>query len=126
AAAKGVLANIVWSTFQTSYDNQVIPIRVLEANKTLMRIQGDDKLSADEKSSQIAAIRGEIAKLEEMQKKAETDEFHRRAAAFLEADKAGRQDDLKKMIAQVSAGTATTPRHDPGPRRARPAPDARR
>jgi phosphonate transport system substrate-binding protein len=108
AAAKAVLANLVWSTFQPSSDNQLIPIRVLEANKTLMRIQGDDKLSADEKSSQIAAIRGEIAKLEEMQKKAETDEFHRRAAAFLEADKAGRQDDLKKMIAEFAAGTATT------------------
>ena len=108
AAAKAILANLVWSTFQPSSDNQLIPIRVLEANKTLMRVQGDDKLSADEKSSQIAAIRSEIAKLEEMQKKAETDEFHRRAAAFLEADKAGRQDELKKMIAEFAAGTATT------------------
>jgi len=105
AAAKTVLGNLVWSTFQPSSDNQLIPIRVLEANKTLMRVQGDEKLSAEEKSSQIAAIRGEIAKLEEMQKKAETDEFHRRAAAFLEA---GRQDELKKMIAEFAARTANT------------------
>jgi len=108
AAAKAILADLVWSTFQPSSDNQLIPIRVLEANKTLMRVQGDDKLSADEKSSQVAAIRAEVAKLEEMQKKAETDEFHRRAAAFLEADKAGRQDELKKMIAEFAASTTTT------------------
>ena len=108
AAAKAILADLVWSTFQPSSDNQLIPIRVLEANKTLMRVQGDDKLSADEKSSQVGAIRAEVAKLEEMQKKAETDEFHRRAAAFLEADKAGRQDELKKMIAEFAAGAANT------------------
>src|SRR5262249_13838747 len=112
ATAKAILADLVWSTFQPSSDNQLIPIRVLEANKTLMRIQGDEKLSADEKSGQIAAMRAEVAKLEEMQKKAGTDEFHRRAAAFLEADKAGRQDELKKMIAEFAAGTATTHRHD--------------
>jgi phosphonate transport system substrate-binding protein len=107
-SAKGVLANLVWSPFQPSSDHQLIPIRVLEANKTLMRVQGDDKLSPDEKSAQIAAIRADIAKLEEMQKRAESDEFHRQAAAFLEADKAGRQDELKRMIAQFAAGTATT------------------
>src|SRR5262245_32590192 len=78
ATAKAILADLVWSTFQPSSDNQLIPIRVLEANKTLMRIQGDEKLSAEEKSSQIAAIRADIAKLEEMQKKADSDEFHSR------------------------------------------------
>src|SRR5262249_37340728 len=95
-SAKAVLANLVWSPFQPSSDHQLIPIRVLEANKTLMRVQGDDKLSPNEKSAQIAAIRADIAKLEEMQKRAESDEFHRQAAAFLEADKAGRQDELKR------------------------------
>jgi phosphonate transport system substrate-binding protein len=107
-AAKAILADLVWSTFQPSSDNQLIPIRVLEANKSLMKIQGDDKLSADEKASQIAAIRADIAKLEEMQKKAESGEFHRQAAAFLEADKAGRQDELKKMIAEFVANAAAT------------------
>ena len=34
--------------------------------------------------------------------------FQRRAAAFLEADKAGRQDELKKMIAEFAAGTSGT------------------
>src|SRR5262249_45859877 len=126
AAAKAILANLVWSTFQPSSDHQLIPIRLLEANKTLMRVQGDDKLSADEKSSQIAAIRADIAKLEEMQKKADSDEFHSRAAAFLEADKAGRQDELKKMIAEFAAGAATTHRHDRGHGSAGLTPDASR
>src|SRR6516165_2791862 len=73
--AKAVLANLVWSPFHPSSDNQLIPIRVLEANKSLMKVQGDDKLSAEEKAKEIAAIRAEIAKLEEMQRKAEVDPF---------------------------------------------------
>ncbi|HKA79252.1 MAG TPA: phosphonate ABC transporter substrate-binding protein [Xanthobacteraceae bacterium] len=106
--AKGILADLIWSPFRPSSDNQLIPIRVLEANKNLMKVQGDDKLSADEKSKQVAAIRAEIAKLEEMQKKAESDQFQKRVAAFVETDKTGNQDDLKKMIAEFAAGTATT------------------
>jgi len=106
--AKGILADLIWSPFRPSSDNQLIPIRVLEANKNLMKAQGDEKLSADEKSKQVAAIRAEIAKLEEMQKKAESDQFQKRVAAFVETDKAGNQDELKKMIAEFAAGIATT------------------
>ncbi len=62
---------------------------MLEANKSLMKVQGDEKLSEEEKSREIAAIRAEIAKLEELEKKADGDDFQRRVAAFLEADKAG-------------------------------------
>jgi phosphonate transport system substrate-binding protein len=85
----------------------LIPIRVLEANKSLMKAQSDEKLSADEKAKQVAAIRADIAKLEEMQKKADNDAFQQRVAAFLETDKAGNQDELRKMIAEFAAGTAT-------------------
>jgi phosphonate transport system substrate-binding protein len=106
--AKGILADLIWAPFRPSSDNQLIPIRVLEANKNLMKVQGDEKLAADEKSKQVAAIRAEIAKLEEMQKKAESDQFQKRVAAFVETDKAGNQDELKKMIADFAAGTATT------------------
>jgi phosphonate transport system substrate-binding protein len=106
--AKGILADLIWSPFRPSSDNQLIPIRVLEANKNLMKAQGDEKLSADEKSKQVAAIRAEIARLEEKQKKAETDPFQKRVAAFVETDKVGNQDELKKMIADFAAGTATT------------------
>ena len=106
--AKTILANLVWSPFHPSSDNQLLPIRILEANKSLMKVQGDEKLSQEEKSREIAAIRAEIAMLEDREKKADGDEFQRRAAAFLEADKAGRQDELKKMIAEFAAGTPGT------------------
>src|SRR5262249_3865504 len=105
---KGSLDDLVWSPFHPSSDSQLIPIRVLEANKNLMKLQADEKLSADEKGKQIAAIRAEIAKLEEMQKKAESDPFQQRTAAFIEADKAGKQDELKTMIAEFAASAATT------------------
>ena len=73
-----------------------------------MKVQGDEKLSQEEKSREIAAIRAEIAALEEREKKADGDDFQRRAATFLEADKAGRQDELKKMIAELAAGNSGT------------------
>jgi hypothetical protein len=60
------------------------------------------------RSREIAAIRAEIAALEEREKKADGDDFQRRAAAFREADKAGRQDELKKMIAEFAAGNPGT------------------
>ena len=43
-----------------------------------------------------------------MQKKAETDPFQKRVAAFVEADKAGNQDELNKMIAEFAAGSSST------------------
>jgi phosphonate transport system substrate-binding protein len=106
--AKHVLSDLVWSPFHPSSDNQLLPIRLLEANKTLMKIQSDEKLSADEKASQTAAVRAEIAKIEATQKKADADTFQQRLAAFLDADKAGNQEQLKKMIAEFAAGTLTT------------------
>ena len=36
-----------------------------------MKVQGDEKLSQEEKSREIAAIRAEIAALEEREKKAD-------------------------------------------------------
>ena len=107
-AAKGVLADLIWAPFRPSSDNQLIPIRVLEANKNLMKAQADEKLSADEKGKRVAAIRAEIEKLEAMQKKAVSDQFQKRAAAFVEADKAGNQDELNKMIAEFAAGSSST------------------
>jgi phosphonate transport system substrate-binding protein len=106
--AKGVLADLIWAPFRPSTDNQLIPIRLLEATRNLTKVQADEKLSADEKAKQTATIRAEIAKLEEQQSKAEADPFKQRAAAFVEADKAGDQDTLKKMIAEFAAGVTST------------------
>ena len=106
--AKQVLADLIWSPFHPSSDNQLLPIRLLEANKALAKIQSDEKLSADEKTSQTAAIRADIAKIEAAQKKADNDNSKQRVEAFLAADKAGNQDELKKMIAEFAASTAST------------------
>jgi len=106
--AKAILAALIWSPFRPSSDNQLLPIRILEANKALAKAQSDEKLSTEEKTSQIAAIRAEIAKLQEMQTKADTDAFRLRVNAFIEADKAGNQEELKKMIAEFAAGSSST------------------
>jgi phosphonate transport system substrate-binding protein len=107
-AARAVLADLIWSPFNPSSDRQLIPIRILEANKNLMKVQADDRLAADEKASKVAAIRAEIAKLQEAQKAAEVDPFQKRVAAFIEVDKAGNQEELRKMIAEFAAALAST------------------
>ena len=45
----------IWSPFHPSSDRQLIPIRKLEANKDLMKVQGDDKLSDAEKQRRSQA-----------------------------------------------------------------------
>ncbi|HWM48271.1 MAG TPA: phosphonate ABC transporter substrate-binding protein [Xanthobacteraceae bacterium] len=107
-AAREVLANLVWSPFRPSSNNQLLPIRKLEVNKNLMKVQGDDKLAADEKAKRVAALKAEIAKLDAEEKKAESSAFTKRVALFVEADKAGNQAELKKMIAEFAAGFAST------------------
>jgi phosphonate transport system substrate-binding protein len=107
-AARAVLADLIWSPFNPSSDHQLIPIRILEANKNLMKVQSDEKLSADEKNRQVATIQADIAKLQQAQKAADADPFQQRVAAFIEADKAGNQEELRKMIAEFAAGLAST------------------
>jgi phosphonate transport system substrate-binding protein len=107
-AAKEVLANLIWSPFHPSSDNQLLSTRKLEANKDLLKVKGDAKLSDDEKAKEIVAIQGLVAKLAELEKKAEADPFRGRVAAFIEAEKAGRQDDMKRLIAEFAAIYAHT------------------
>jgi phosphonate transport system substrate-binding protein len=106
--AKDILGNLIWSPFHPSSNNQLLSTRKLEANKDLMKAQSDEKLSVDEKARQIASTRAELVKLDELEKKAESDDFHKRVALFLEADRAGNKDELKKMIAEFAAGLAST------------------
>jgi phosphonate transport system substrate-binding protein len=108
AGQREVLANLVWSPFNPSSDNQLIPTRKLEANKNLTKVRADDKLSDDEKAKQVAAIQAEIAKLDEMEKKAEADPMKGRIEKFIAADKAGDQDAVKHMITDFAASYSTT------------------
>ncbi len=107
-AARQVLANLIWSPFNPSSDRQLIPIRKLEANKALMKLQADDKLTDAEKAARIAAIKADLAKIEQMEKEAESDAYQKRVAAFIAADKAGDGDAVHKMIAEFAAGLADT------------------
>ena len=84
---------------------------MLEANKTMMKVRATTSCPADEKAEQIAAIKAELAKIEaDGRSKAENGAYQKRVAAFIAADKAGDQDELKKMIAEFAAGGV--PRHE--------------
>jgi phosphonate transport system substrate-binding protein len=108
AAARAVLANLVWSPFNPSSDAQLLPVHKLEANKNLLKVQDDDKLSDEDKTKKIAAIRDEIAKLDVLQKQVATDAFQAQIAAFIAADKAGDTAKVKELIAQFAAAFTHT------------------
>ncbi len=107
-AAREVLASLVWAPFNPSSDRQLLPIRKLEANRNLMKVQGDEKLSADEKAKKTAEIKAELAKIEHMEKQAASDGYQARVEAFVAADKAGKSDDVKRMIGEFAASFAST------------------
>jgi phosphonate transport system substrate-binding protein len=107
-AAREQIAAMIWSPLRPSSDDQLIPMRKLEASRDLLRVQNDAKLTDDEKKKQSADIQAQLAKLDEMEKKAATSPFRDKIAAFVEADKAGDQEALKRMIADFAAGYART------------------
>ncbi len=107
-AARDILANLVWSPFHPSSDSQLLSTRKLEANKDLLKVRADAKLSADEKAKQVTALTEQLARLDQLEKTAAHDDFHARVAAFIEAEKSGRQDELAKMIAEFAATSART------------------
>ena len=107
--AHEILANLIWSPFHPSNDNQLLPIRILEANKAVMKIKADDKLSADEKAPKLAELQADIKKYQEQSEKAENSPFKKQLALFLDADKAGNQAELKKLIGEFAANAASTP-----------------
>src|SRR6266853_2566775 len=107
-AARDILANLIWSPFHPSSDDQLLSNRKLEANKDLLKVKGDAKLSDEQKAKETTAIQAQLAKLDELEKKAEANPFRSRVAAFIEAEKAGRHDDMTRMIAEFAAIYART------------------
>src|SRR5262245_45010374 len=106
---KEILANLIWSPFHPSNDDQLLPIRILEANKAIMKINGDDKLSAAEKAEKVAPLQADIKKYQAQADKADHSAFKKQVDLFVEADKAGNQAELKKMIATFAANAASAP-----------------
>jgi len=106
--SREVLASLLWSPFNPSSNRQLLPIRKLEANRSLMKVQSDEKLSADEKAKKIADIKAELVNIEKMEKQAEADGYQARVSAFIAADKAGKTEDVKRMIGEFASGFSST------------------
>jgi phosphonate transport system substrate-binding protein len=106
-AAKAKLAALQWAPFNPSNDDQLLPIRTLEANKSLLKVKSDDKLSAEEKQKQIAALQAEIKSYDEQAAKADKSAFAAFRTTFIAADKANKADEMKKMIADMASKLAT-------------------
>jgi phosphonate transport system substrate-binding protein len=68
ADARKVMAALQWAPFRPSSDAQLFPIRQLEINKQILKINADAKMSDAEKQAKVAELRkknDEIAKLME-------------------------------------------------------------
>ena len=59
-AEKAILAELGWAPFKKSDDSQLLPIRQMEVNKSIMKLKADDKVSEAEKTTKIAALQKEF------------------------------------------------------------------
>lgn len=64
AAEREILAGLEWAPFRASTNDQLLPIRIMDANRAIGRIETDTTLSEEDKSAQIAELR---AKMDEWQ-----------------------------------------------------------
>ncbi|HBO1149114.1 phosphonate ABC transporter substrate-binding protein [Pseudomonas aeruginosa] len=64
AEQKKVLADLQWSKFQPSDDDQLLPIRQLELFKQRTDVTNNVNLGAEEKAAKLKALDEELAKLE--------------------------------------------------------------
>jgi len=104
--AKAVLFAVQRAPYNPSSDRQLLPIRKLEANKELLKVQADDKLSAQEKAAKIEKLKAEIAAIDAEAK--QSDPRQKQIEAFVMAEKAGKKDEVKKMISAFAASFAGT------------------
>jgi phosphonate transport system substrate-binding protein len=68
--AREVLKALNWAPFAPSSDAQLYPIRIMEITRAVAKIQGDDKLSADEKKAELAKLEAQRAQIEDAMRKA--------------------------------------------------------
>ena len=60
-AEKKVLADLQWAPFKKSDNSQLLPIRQMELNKEIMKLKGDEKLAATEKTAKLAELEKQFA-----------------------------------------------------------------
>lgn len=61
---KAVLANLNYAPFKASSNDQLLPIRVMEASKTISQIKADPNKSDDQKKAEIMRLQTQIAQYE--------------------------------------------------------------
>jgi phosphonate transport system substrate-binding protein len=62
-AEKKILSGLQWSGLKKSDNNQLLPIRQMAINKDIMKVKGNDKLSADDKKAKIAELEAKAAEI---------------------------------------------------------------
>jgi phosphonate transport system substrate-binding protein len=60
AAEREILAGLKWAPFRESSNDQLLPIRVMEATREIGRTEADESLSAEEKQAKIAELEANI------------------------------------------------------------------
>jgi phosphonate transport system substrate-binding protein len=64
---KKIIAGIhEWGSFKESNNNQLIPIRQIELFKQKVKIEKDDKMTAEEKNAKLAKLNADLAELKKM------------------------------------------------------------
>jgi phosphonate transport system substrate-binding protein len=62
-AEKNVLAGLQWAPFKKSDNNQLLPIRQMELNKEIMKLKGDEKTAAADKTAKLAELEKQFAEV---------------------------------------------------------------
>jgi phosphonate transport system substrate-binding protein len=62
-AEKKVLADLQWAPFKKSDNNQLLPIRQMELNKEIMKLKGDEKVTANEKTAKLAELEKQFVEI---------------------------------------------------------------
>jgi phosphonate transport system substrate-binding protein len=61
---KQVLAGLQWAPFKKSDNNQLLPIRQMEVNRSIMKIKGDEKIPDAERTAKLAALQKQFNELD--------------------------------------------------------------
>ncbi|MDZ4791257.1 MAG: phosphonate ABC transporter substrate-binding protein [Hyphomicrobiales bacterium] len=60
AAARKILKDMTWSPFIPSSNGQLYPIRLMELAKEMLKVEGDEKIPAEEKKTRLTDLQGKI------------------------------------------------------------------
>jgi phosphonate transport system substrate-binding protein len=61
APAKEILTALQWQGFKKSDNSQLLAVRQMEVNKSIMKVKGDEKLSEDEKKAKLVELDAKAA-----------------------------------------------------------------